>query len=90
MNLIGNPSELFLEATKGSILELNYPPLNKDTKFLAGYKKTMAIPKMSDDGNIDIAGKQSGDEQIRNSAMMAMLSMPLMGFFLALIINNHF
>ena len=73
-------------------MALNYPPLTKDTTFLGGYKKKLDIPKMNDDGSIDISGKQlggTGDEQIRNSATMAVVSMPLMAL-LALIIKNQF
>jgi len=48
---------------------------------------------MSADQSTDISGKQlsgTGDEQIRNSAVMMVMSMPLMGFLAGLMMKNYF
>lgn len=72
---------------------MNFPPLTKDTKFLGGYKKKLGVPKMSEEEGTDISGKQlggTGDEQIRGSATMMMISMPLMAILAGLIMKNYF
>jgi len=79
------------QATKTSILALNYPPLTKSTTFLGGFKKTLAVPKMSDDENI--SGKRTdgtSDEQYRSSAMIVTVWMPLVVFLAGLVMKANF
>lgn len=78
------------QATKTSILALNYPPLSKTTTFLGGFKKTLDVPNMDDEA---ISGKQSGgtgDEQYRNTATIATISMTLIVFITGLVMKFNF
>lgn len=72
----------FLEATKTSILGLNYPPLNQATTFLGGFKKTLDIPKMNpnDDGSISGKSGATGDESLRSTGTMATIYTPLKNY----------
>ena len=72
---------------------MNLPPLTKESTFLGGYKKVLSVPKMNEDGSVDISGKQlsgTGDEQIRNSATMTSISMAVLGFLAGLMMKNYF
>jgi len=79
------------QATKSSILALNYPPLTKTTTFLGGFKKALPVPKMSDEV---ISGKQkidTDDEKLRSSAiMLTTISMPFIVFLIGLVMKFNF
>ncbi len=79
-----------LEATKASILALNYPPLSKTTTFLGGFKKTLEVPNMADEA---ISGKQGGsisDEQYRSSATIPTIWIPFMVLITGLVMKFNF
>lgn len=73
-----------LEATRASILNLNYPSLPAGATVLGGYKKTVDAPSMSDD---EIAGKQhngADDSDNRNAATSVSFWMPMIIFLTGL------
>jgi hypothetical protein len=73
--------------TKTSLRTLNHPPLTKTSTFLGGWKKTLSVPKMNDDDDGTISGKQAGisDEGLRrNAATMTTIWMPLITFITGL------
>jgi len=75
------------QATKTSILALNYPPLSKATTFLGGYKKTLAVPNMDSNNDGTIEGKSGSisDGQYKGTATTAAIWMPLIVFLTGLI-----
>lgn len=71
---------------------MNLPPLTKSTTFLGGFKTVLNVPKMSDDDEGSISGKQSGvdDGQLRGSASLASISLSLIVCITSLIFAvNH-
>ena len=82
--------KFFLENTKTSILNLNYPPLSKTSTFIGGIKYPLGVPKMD---NEMISGKQSiaaDDETLRSTATISMIFMPIVVIItsLTMIFNN--
>jgi len=78
------------QATRTSILALNYLPLTKTTTVLGGFKKTLTVPKMDEE---KISSKQSSgidDEQYRSTATIATIWMPLIVFITGLVMKFNF
>jgi len=83
----------FIENTKTSILNLNYPPLSKTSTFIGGLKYELPVPKMAQIGNEMISGKKSsfvGDETLRGTATISTIFMPIVviSTILTMIFNN--
>jgi hypothetical protein len=83
----------FIENTKTSILNLNYPPLSKTSTFIGGLKYELPVPKMAQIENERILGKQSiitGDETLRGTATISTIFMPIIVIItiLTMIFNN--
>lgn len=78
-----------IEATQTSIRALSYPPLTKTSKFLGGFKKTLPVPSMSDDG---ISGKSSGDDDsdYRNAAVSLSFFTPIIAILAGLVMKFNF
>jgi len=74
------------QATRTSILALDYPPLTSSTTFLGGYKKVLPVPSMSNNG---ISGKQGGsdDSNLNNAATTVSLFMPIVIFVTGLMMK---
>jgi len=78
------------QATRTSILALNYPPLTKTTTFLAGFKKTVSVPNMDDE---NISSKQGGginDEHYRSTGTIVTIWIPLIVFITGLVMKYNF
>ena len=74
--------------TKTSIPALNYPPLTKSSVVLGGFKKTLAVPDMSPNDDGTFSGKQAGgvaDEQLRSTATISTIFMPIIVFVTGLL-----
>jgi len=80
------------ELTKTALRNRSYAQLPKTATFIAGYKKSLPVPKMRDDDNGTISGKHGGigDEAGRGSATITTIWMPLIVFItgLTMLFNN--